>query len=148
MRAYLDAGFLLASIIHTTAGTSVANQLLRDIGGPCALNFLHQLQVENFLVSCQKRPGLPRQVAAAEGQRLWRNYLAEGVFQMTPTDWDSAFRVALTWNGQYPATPPPFLLLLHPALALVAGASHFLSFDPRSREIARRMGQELLPEKL
>ena len=67
---------------------------------------------------------------------------------MAPTDWDSAFRVAITWNNQQVATPPPFLLLLHPALAFVAGATQFLSFDPRARDVARMAGMQVLPDKL
>lgn len=63
------------------------------------------------------------------------------------TDWDSAFRAALTWNHQNLDTPPPFLLLLHPALAEVAGATHFLSFDSRSRALAQSSGLALRPEK-
>lgn len=96
MQAYLDAGFLLTSIIPTTHGSRIATGLLRDIGAPFGLNFLHQLQVENLLVSLQKSSNVARQITGNEGQRLWRHYFAEGVFQLGPSDWDSAFRVAVT----------------------------------------------------
>ncbi|MHC1765456.1 MAG: hypothetical protein AB9869_14335 [Verrucomicrobiia bacterium] len=147
MRAYLDAGFLLTSLIHTTKGSQIANQLLREWGAPFHLNFLHQLQVENLLVTLQTSAETERQRIGSEGHRLWRNYFSEGVLQLTPADWDSAFRMALTWNG-HSSAPAPFLLLLHPALALSNGATHFMSFDPRSREVARATGLGVLPEGL
>jgi hypothetical protein len=147
MRAYLDAGFLLSALIHSTKGSPLANQILRAIEAPFPVNFLHQLQAENFLVSQQTAKERSRQAIGTEGLRLWRNYLAEGIFQLVPADWDSAFRLALTWNSQS-GSPPPFLLLLHPALALSEGATHFLSFDSRARDTARAAGLELLPEEL
>ncbi len=147
MRAYLDAGFLLALLINSEKGGPVATQLLRDLEGPFHLNFLHQLQAENFLVSLQKSKDLNRQAYGTEGLRLWRTYLTEGVFQITPMDWDSAFRLAISWNSQA-TVPPPFLLFLHPALAFSERATHLLSFDPRVRDVARSVGLKLLPESL
>ena len=72
---------------------------------------------------------------------------SEGVLQITPADWDSAFRFAITWNG-HNTIPRPFLLLLHPALAMSDGATHFMSFDPRSREVARAVGLQVLPRTI
>jgi hypothetical protein len=83
-----------------------------------------------------------------EGNRLWRGYLDEGVFQIQSVDWETAFRVAITWNRGYTTPAPAPLLLLHPALAATAGASHFLSFDPRSRRAAKSAGLRPLPEQL
>ena len=147
MQAYLDAGFLLTSLIQTTKGSSTANNLLRKCGAPFYLNFLHQLQLENFLVTLQRSADPARQLIGSEGQRLWRNYLSEGVLQLTPADWDAAFRLAITWNA-HRGTPPPFLLLLHPALAITGGSTHFMSFDPRSRQAARGAGLRILPESI
>jgi hypothetical protein len=147
MQPYLDVGFLLTVLVRTD-GAPAANRILRRLGAPFVVNFLHQLQVENLLVSCQKSAAPERQALGNEGFRTWRNYLSEGVFQLTPADWDSAFRLALTWNSQAVAEPHLPLLLLHPALAAVGGASHFLSFDPRSRAVARAAGLKVLPERL
>ena len=147
MRAYLDAGFLLALLINSTTGGPVAAQIIRDLEGPFPVNFLHQLQAENFLVTLQRSKDLNRQASGTEGFRLWRNYLAEGIFQLTSVDWESGFRLAISWNSQS-VLPPPFLLMLHPALALSEGATHLLSFDPRARDIARAVGIQLLPASL
>ncbi len=148
MKAYLDAGFLLTTIVPTVRGRPTAQQILRDIDGPCTLNFLHQLQVEHMIVGLQTSPEKARVSTGNDGRLLWRNYLAEGVFQILPADWDSAFRLSISWNNRCVSPPPPFMLMLHPALAAVGGATHFASFDPRSREIARSAGMRLLPETL
>lgn len=145
MIPYLDAGFLITLLIKTP-GSRHAREALRRCPAPFFLNFLHQLQTENFLVRGQAEGTAEEQQAALEGNRLWRQYLDEGVFQFRSIDWEPAFRVAITWNRT--SKPPTPLLLLHPALAAVAGASHFLSFDPRSRQAARAGGLRLLPENL
>lgn len=147
MTPYLDAGFLLAAILKTD-GSPIAHRALRQFTAPFKLNFLHQLQAENLLVNCQKSNQPAKQELGNQGFRTWRNYLAEGVFQLIPADWDSAFRNALTWNEHAVAAPPSPLLLLHPALASVLGASHFLSFDARSRAVAKAAGLKLMPESL
>jgi hypothetical protein len=147
MTPYLDAGFLLTLLVPAD-GSALAHRVLRRGSAPFALNFLHQLQAENLLVGLEKSDDPARQTAGLQGKQLWQHYLAEGVFQLTPTDWDSAFRVAITWNNQHPRTPPLPLLLLHPALAAVARATEFLSFDPRSRAVAKAAGLRLHPERL
>jgi hypothetical protein len=145
MTPYLDGGFLLTLVVKTT-GSATANRLVRG-GAPFPLNFLHQLQAENLLVSLQDSQRASRQTAGREGMRLWRYHLAEGVFQLTPTDWDTAFRLAIRWNMQVAAAPPPWLLL-HPALAATVGATDFFSFDPRSRAIAKTAGLKLVPDRI
>ncbi len=146
MSPYLDAGFLL-TIFVKASGTSVAHGLLRQ-SAPFSINSLHQLQTENLLVSLRHSFDPNRQTVAVEGQRLWRNYLAEGVLGLVEADWNSALRLALSWNARYREAPPPPLLLLHPALALVAGATDFFSFDPRSRAVAKAAGLRLQPARL
>ena len=147
MIAYLDAGFLLTLLIRTP-GSSLAQAVLRRLHAPFQLNFLHQLQVENLLARTQLSSASPEQAAGSEGHRLWRHYLAEGVFQLSAADWDTALRVAIKWNRQFSEPPPLPLLILHPALAAVAGATHFMSFDERSRSLAKAAGLKLSPEKL
>ena len=147
MTPYLDAGFLLTLLVPT-AGSSSANRLLRRASAPFTMNFLHQLQVENILLSFEKSEDPSRQTAGRKAAQLWKHYLLEGVFQFVSTDWDTAFHLAVAWNRQHPSAPPPPLLILHPALAAVAGATDFLSFDPRSRAVARFAGLRVLPERL
>ena len=147
MTPYLDAGFLLTLLVPTNA-RGLANELIRRAEAPFALNFLHQLQAENLLARMERSAVADRQAAGRAGRGLWRQYLAEGVFNVLPVAWNSAFQVAIAWNEHHSAVPPPHLLLLHPALAALSGASEFLSFEPRSRAVARAVGLRVLPEQL
>ena len=146
MSPYLDAGFLITLLIKTP-GTRSAREIIRRFPAPFALNLLHQLQAENFLVRAQTEGDGEEKTAATHGQRLWRQHLAEGVFRIAPVDWEAALNLAITWNHAV-TTPAPPLLLLHPAIASISGATHFLSFDPRSREAAKTAGLQLLPDDL
>ena len=147
MSHYLDGGFLLV-LLTRTSGTSIASAILRKIPPPISINFLHQLQAENLLIRFQKDPNPNLQTNGNEGLRLWNHYLREGVFSILSPDWESSFRNAITWTRLHPNSPPSPWLFLHPAFAVTAGATHFCSFDPRSREIARTHGLKLLPVSL
>ena len=147
MSPYLDGGFLLASLAKLP-GTPIASSLVRAIPTPIPINFLHQLQAENMLLRFQKDRDPKIQVGGNDGQRLWRHYLDESVFALTQTDWETGLRNAITWNRLAPDSPPTPWLFLHPALALAAGATHFFSFDPRTRLLARSHGILVSPEHL
>ena len=96
-----------------------------------------------------KLEGNPRQKQlAADGERLWRTYVAESVFTVRNPDWDASYRVALRLTANAVAPVPPPTILLHAALALGAGATHLLSFDPRSRQAASTLGLRVLPVNL
>jgi hypothetical protein len=144
---FVDGGFLLA-IVAKLPGSPIASKLLQTIPAPIPLNFLHQLQAENLLIRFQQNGDPEVRAAGNQGLRFWRHYLEEGVFTLLPADWDAGFRNAITWNRMaIEKTPSPWLLI-HPSLALASGATHFLSFDPRTRLLARSHGIKVLPEKL
>lgn len=147
MIPYLDAGFLLTLLIHT-GESARAKSVLAKCPPPYSISFLHQLQAENLFAQLGRSSHTDRQRAGKTALRLWGWYFAEGFFESSEPDWDTSFRLAITWNAASHAAPPPPLLLLHPALATVSESTHFLSFDPRSRAIAQRAGLELLPERL
>ena len=147
MRAYLDAGLLFTTLVET-GGSGEANQILQEAKPPLELNLLHHLQAENFIAKLltAKEPG--RQNAGGKASRLWRRYVDEGVFQLVEPNWQDALRLSIAWTRRYTNEPPVPLLILHPALALLGGATHFSSFDPRSRLIAKAAGLKLLPQTL
>jgi len=145
MIPYLDAGFLLTLLINTE-GSATARTLLEKCSPPIAISLLHQLQAENLFIQLKHSDKTERQRAAATGLRLWSWYFAEGLFELVDTEWAAAFRLAITWNTASKVSTPP--LLLHSALAVTSEATHFLSFDQRSRAVAMRAGLNLLPEVL
>ena len=90
----------------------------------------------------------PDPVAARQPERTWIQYLSEGIFIEGHSPWDAAWALARQWNQEEKFHPIHPLLVLHPALAILSEATDFLSFDPRSRAVARVAGMRLLPEKL
>jgi len=146
MIPYLDADFLLTLLVNTHE-THRANTLLRRIAGPLQLNALHQLQAENLIMRRVRSTTITEQQEGERAFRLWHHYYSEAVFAFSRADWQAAYELALNWNRNPPLPPAP-LLLYHPALAAVAGASHFLSFNPRSRAVAKRAGLKVLPVAL
>jgi len=148
MSPYFDAGFLLTLLVHRPASRTTL-ETMGTFNPPFSLNFLHQLQAENFLARGQIEGNDAERRAALQGTQLWRQYLAEGVFQIGPVDWDTSWRLAINWNAHFAheAPPPPFLLI-HPAMAAVTGTTHFLGFDPRSRNVAKAAGLKLVPDRL
>jgi len=129
------------------AESAEAYQILRHCEGPILLNRFHRLQAENFMVRLSVSPdGSP--TAAKLALREWRHLLAEGVFALTPVPWEDVFEEAALLNANHPGLPPVPFLILHPAIALKTECTHFLSFTPASRAIAKRAGLTLLPERL
>jgi hypothetical protein len=147
MRVYFDAGLLFTTLIETD-GSAEAHKILQGAEAPFELNLLHQLQAENLIARLLSAAEPGRQNAGAKAGRLWQRYTAEGVFQITEPDWQDAFRLAIAWTRRYTTEPPAPLLVLHPALALLGAATHFGSFDPRSRKLAKAAGLKVLPSKL
>jgi hypothetical protein len=146
MSPYLDAGFVLTTLV-ATHGTPLASRLLRHFEGPFHLNLLHQLQVEGLIVGLENAPEVERKKIGAKARALWQHHLTEGVYQIAPIEWDQAWRRAIIWVKQHTQPPPPVLLILHPAIAFGQASSHFLSFDPRSRALAKSQGMRILPER-
>jgi len=149
MKPFLDSGFLL-TLLFETRGSPAAWRVTRQLTGPLHLASLQRLNVENRLLREMESPAAsPRQKAfAAAALQQFRNYMDEQVFVTMPLDYDVAFILAGEWQGRLAGATPPLMLLLWPALAATSGATHFLSFDPRSRRLARDAGLELLPGAL
>jgi hypothetical protein len=144
---YLDTGFLITLLVITN-GTKKANEVLRELEGPCRVTRLHELQVRTFLAQAGFLRGAENQKGTEEGKRKWQWYLDEGIFEIIDLDWNVAFVSATKFVEEQKECPPAPLLILHPMLAAYSGSSHFLSFDPRSRVIARLLGLKVLPEKV
>ena len=148
MKPFLDTGFLV-TLVMITRGSRAAWQIIRGFSEPLCVTHLQSFQVENRLLR-ESTNGENPALRAAAGDALQRlqRYLDEMVFQTVHVDYDIAIRQAGMWQRDLGAEAPLALLLLWPALAVTAGATHFLSFDPRPRKFAKSAGLKLLPETL
>ena len=147
MTPYFDLGFLLALLVKSPA-RRVAWEITNRFSPPYRLNFLQELQTENGFTRQLTTQRADVQEIGTQGLRLWNQYLDEGVFHVTSEEWDTAFRLAIGWNRNLTRNVPATTFILHPALASASGATHFLSFQSESRQVARTAGLKLLPERL
>lgn len=148
MKPFLDSGFLL-TLLFRTSGSPVAWEIAQRLEGPLLLGALQMFNTENRLqrqIEADDSTPAQRAVAASSLQRL-RWYSEQQVFQIAPLDYEIAIHLANQWQKHSTRTLPA-LLLLWPAMAVTTGATHFLSFDPRTRQLAQIAGLQLLPKTL
>ena len=147
MTHYLDLGFLLC-LVTKAPGSVVAWNLVRTLPQPLLITAFQAVQVENGLRKRLFQREAQAQAVAAKAWGLWEFYKREMVFALAPVPWDAAFALARTWNERATEEPPASSFILHPAIAVAVGSTHFLSFQPESRAFAAAAGLRLLPVKL
>ena len=69
------------------------------------------------------------------------------IINVVEIDYTEMIAMAENWTGKL-RTPMPSLLLLWASCAVISGAEVFLSFDPRTRALAKGAGLKVLPESL
>ena len=145
MIPYFDFGFL-ASLIVKRPNSAAAWRIVQPFPPPYFINWLHCIQVETMFVRGQLEGDPDLEKAVLYGTNLWRFYQQEGVFQVQEIDWDAAFRLSLNLakRSNVPKLQPS--IVLHVAAAVMGAATHFLSFDPRARQISTMAGLKALPE--
>jgi len=145
LKLYLDLGALL-NLLLPGEETATVYSLVSELNPPFRLNAVHQLQVENGLLRSRFQR---RNVAVATNAlRRWRHYWLEGILAFEVLDLAVGFEQARRWNAHSRVEPPRWGLLLHPSLAHIASATHFLSLHPANRTLAEAAGLRLLPERL
>ena len=145
MKPFLDSGFLLTLLLKTN-GSPKAWEIARRLDGPISLPTIQIFTIDNRLQRGWAVGPKPF-ASAANALQSFRWYLDQQVFRPMRLDYDIAINLAYRWQRNSSAALPG-LLLLWPALAATIGATHFLSFDPRTRQLASDAGLRLLPEKL
>ena len=116
---------------------------------PLLLGMFQIFNTENRLkrqIEADDSTPAQRALATSSLQRF-RWYLDQRVFQLTTLDYDIAIDLAFQWQ-KHSTNTLPAMLLLWPAMAVTVGATHFLSFDPRTRNLASQSGLQLLPATL
>jgi hypothetical protein len=150
MKPFVDTGFLLTLLV-TTGGSGTAWEIARGLNTPLSVASFQIFTIENRLqrqIEADDSTSADRTGAANALQHL-RWYLDQQVFHIIRLDYDIAIDLASAWQRHEPsAAGLPALLLLWPALAATVGATDFLSFDPRTRPLARSAGLKLWPDKL
>lgn len=147
MTHYLDLGFLLC-LVTKAPGSQTAWDLVNSLPQPIVITGYQAFQLENGLRIRRFAEDPKMQAAAASASALWDFYKREMVFVLEAAPWEAAFDLARQWNERIPSAPPGGTFILHPALAAAMGCTHFLSFEPRSRDFALAAGMVVLPELL
>jgi hypothetical protein len=149
MKPFVDTGFLLTLLFERN-------------GSPQAWGFVHRLRppifispLQNFTVQNRfareiesKETPLPQVAIAVAALKRFRQLLDEQIFTPDRIDFDLAVQLAFRWQHELSGSTPPAMILLWPALAVTGGATHFLSFDPRTRHLAKSSGLKVLPERI
>jgi hypothetical protein len=148
MKPFLDSGFLLTLLLKTN-GSPKAWEIARRLDGPLSLATFQIFTIDNRLQREIEAPASTpaERAVAANALQNFRWYLDQQVFRPIRLDYDLAIDLAYRWQKQSNSTLPA-LLILWPALAATIGATHFLSFNPRTRPLARAGGLKLLPATL
>jgi len=145
MKPYLEPRFLGVLLLKTRAST-VGQAQVERFRAPYFVTPLATLQIEHLLYWGQQKARL--RPACQEGKREWDYWFAEGIFQVEPADWDSAVRVARAMMRETESLAESWLVYLHATLAASSGATHYLSFQPAYRAVAKILGLKVLPEQL
>jgi len=141
-RPYFDLGFSLC-LLFDAPGRQQAHQIFRRLGGPIQMNRLHQMQLESGM----KRESLGTARGLTSAKTIYDHCLSELLFEVAPADFNQAAELVLGWNASL-ERPPHWALLLHTALAVTEQYTHYCSFDPVLRGLARSHELQLLPTKL
>jgi hypothetical protein len=115
---------------------------------PWSVNYLHVVQLENLLARAQLEGNQAQKRTGSSIAALWRARMAEGVIAIENPPWDDAWRAAIGFHREVIAPVPQPSSLLHLAAAGLAHATHYLSLDGATRQLARRLGFDVLPEIL
>ena len=148
MKNFPDTGFLL-TLLFRTSGSEAAWRIARQLEGPLLTTSLQAFTIENRILREIESPQSTanQRAIAANALQNFRWYLEQQVFAPVSLDYDIALQLASQWQKQAKQVLPG-LMLLWAAIAATIGATTFLSFDPRSRQVAKAAGLRLLPAQL
>ena len=148
MTGFLDSGFLLTILTHRS-GAAKAWALLKGCEMPAAISSLQLFLIRHGLQKTLLEPNESEEVheVAVNAIKLQNWLVQQEVIKPVDIEYADVFAMAETWANRL-RTPLPSLLLIWAACAVVSGADSFLSFDPRTRALARGAGLKVLPEKL
>jgi hypothetical protein len=145
---FVDSGFLLTILTHRSGATK-AWELLKNCEIPVGICSLQLFFIRHGLQKNLLDPGAMAEVheVSVSGIKLLNWLLQQEVIAPVDLELAEIIGLAEVWAANM-RTPLPSLLLLWAACAAVSGADSFLSFDPRTRALARSAGLKVRPERL
>jgi hypothetical protein len=148
VKGFLDTGFLLTILTHRS-GAEKAWGLLKDCETPTGVSSLQLFFVRHGLTKTLVDPNATKAVQeiSVSAIKLLNWMLQQEVIHTLEIDYQEAVTLAEAWTEKL-RTPIPTLLLIWSACATVSGADTFLSFDPRTRALAKGTGLKVIPERL
>ena len=116
---------------------------------PAAISSLQLFLIRHGLQKSLLEPEASEEIheVAVTAIKLLNWLLQQEVIKPVEIDYVDVFALAESWSVNL-RTPLPSLLLVWAGCAAVSGADAFLSFDPRTRALARAARLKVLPEKL
>jgi hypothetical protein len=147
VKPYFDFTFLPLLVTHTPQARW-AEGLASKFSLPWTINYLHLTQLENLFARLQLEGHTAQKRSGASIAALWRARLAEGIFVIENPPWDDVWRITMGLHRELIAPVPQPSHLIHLAAAQLSNSSHYFSLHNSGRELARRVGLSVLPEKL
>lgn len=145
MPAYADTSFLARIyILHSDSNKALA--LMQRLREPLPFTPFHRHELRNAIRLCVFRKEITveqRKSALAEID----SDLREEILVHTPIPWTDTFRQAEELAAAHTeALGVRSLDLIHVGLALVLGATEFLTFDTRQAALAKAAGLKVKPQ--
>ncbi|NLT70775.1 MAG: type II toxin-antitoxin system VapC family toxin [Verrucomicrobiaceae bacterium] len=142
---YPDTSFLCASY-RTQEQSPEADAFRQGMDGPLyftsllEFEFRQAIELQVWLHGNDRTRGYSR----GEADRMiadWESDVALGLNRLLPFDMDAVLRLSFVYSQQRTAHGGHRSLdIFHVATAVQVGATHFLSFDGRQRDLARHAG--------
>lgn len=148
MQPFLDTGFLLTILTHRS-GAETAWTLLKECDRPVVVSSIQLFFIRHGLAKTLLDPRESSEIhdLSVGAIKLLNWLMQQEIIHSPGIDYQEVVTVAQAWADQL-RTPIPSLLILWSACAAVSGADVFLSFDPRTRSLAKAAGLKILPERL
>lgn len=144
-RWYLDFPQLVSLVVKQRGSADMAKLLGNAVELPAIITRLHLLQLE-ALLNRMRHDSYFNAEGITESRRTLAYFQAEQVIKLVPVDYDHALMLAtqLARDRHAPEVAPT--QILHPCLALLSNASHFLGHEPHARYFAGVLGLRVPPD--
>ncbi len=145
MNAYPDTSFLCALYrlqMNSATAAQHATQMAEalHVASPLLFEFRQSLRWQSYLHTKDPSKGFDRTSAQTALAKLQAN-IAGGVIVVVPVDWADVASIAERLSAQYTWTEGyRGFDVLHVATALHLGATEFLTFDAKQKQLAEAEG--------